>query len=178
MDLQALWDKALKDTEVIRTRLEELSTHDTTPLPYIFLAESALHEGDTIVRQGSVLVERAALFFPTARFEGFDFEHQMQLSDDAILNFLMVRGIRFPSLRYRHELSSLDIREGSLSQSVDHFQRTLQQREDTRTGLVIGPEDAWQLSMLIMVANVVGRSAEGDLRRLLDEWRRRRTDGR
>ena len=178
MDLQALWDSALKHTEVIRTRLEDLSTHETTPLPYIFLAESSLNDGDTVVRQGQVLVERAALFLPAARFEGFDFQQQLQLSEDAVLNFLLVRGIRFPSMRYRHELSSLDLREGSLSRSIEHFRAMLQQREDTRTGLVIGPEDAWPFSMLIMVANVAARSAEGDVRRLLDEWRRRRSDER
>jgi len=113
------------------------------------------------------------LILPSPQFEGFEFAHDYQLSEDVVLNFLLVRGVRFPSLRYRHELSSLDLREGSLQQAIDHFGEQLKQAEDVRTGLVIGPEDAWQFSVLILVGSLVIRSAEGDLRRLLDAWRRR-----
>ena len=174
MDIDALWSKALKQTEVIRSRIEDLQTFETTPLPYVFLAESSLNAGDTVVRMGQVLVERAALVLPTPRFEGFEFEHEWQLSDDAVLNFLLVRGIRFPSMRYRHEQSSLDVREGSLRDAIAHFRNQLAKREDVRTGLVIGPEDAWQFSVLILVGSAVIRSAEGDLRRLMEQWKRKR----
>ena len=47
--------------------------------------------------------------------------------------------------------------------------------EDTTTGLVVGPEDAWQFSVLLLVGALVVRSAEGDLRRILDDWRRRQS---
>ena len=174
MDLQALWDNALRQTEIIRSRVDDLATFDTTAMSYIFLAESSVNLGDTVVRRGHVLVERAALILPTARFEGFAFEQDWQLSEDALLNFLLVRGIRFPSLRYRHELSSLDLREGSLQQAVTHFKDQLARAEDVATGLVIGPEDGWQFSVLILVGNVMVRSAEGDLRRLVQEWREHR----
>ena len=177
MDIESLWDKALQRTELLRTRARELSTDAATSVPYIFLAESSLNHGDTVVRRGHVLVERAALILPTARFEGFEFDQELQLSDDGMLNFLLVRGIRFPSMRYRHELSAVDLREGPLGNAADHFQDALAHREDVDTGLVIGPEDAWQFSMLIMVAHLVSRSAEGDLRRLLDAWRRRQGNG-
>jgi hypothetical protein len=42
-----------------------------------------------------------------------------------------------------------------------------------KTGLVIGLEDAWQFSILLLVGMLVIRSAEGDLRRFLDDWRKR-----
>ena len=177
MDIQGLWDKALKQTEIVRGRVAELSSIDTTALPYVFLAESALNEGDTVVRSGQVMIERPSLILPTARFEGFDFERELASGDDAVLNFLLVRGIRFPSMRYRHELSSREIREGELTQSVKHFRDQIARREDVHTGLVVDPEDAWQFSILILVANAAGRSAEGDLRRLLDEWQRGREGG-
>ena len=173
MDLEAMWDKALKHTEVVRSRLSELATFNATSLPYIFLAESSLNEGDTVVRKGHIMVERPSLILPNAQFEGFEFQHDLHFSDDAVLNFLLVRGIRFPSLRYRHELSSLDLREGSLQQAIDHFNDQLKRAEDIHTGLVIGPEDVWQLSALILVGSSVSRSAGGDLRRLFEAWRRR-----
>jgi hypothetical protein len=173
MDFESLWDKALKGTEVVRSRITDLATFEATPLPYIFVAESSVNAGDTVVRQGQVMVERAALIMPTPRFEGFELEDGLQVSEDALLNFFLVRGIRFPSLRYRHEHSSLTVREGSLQQAVTFYREQLQQREDVHTGLVLGPEDAWQLSILILVGQAVVRSAEGDVRRLLDEWRRK-----
>ncbi len=176
MDLEALWQKALKHTEIIRSRMTELATFETTVLPYVFLAESGVNAGDTVVRKGQVLVERPSLILPSPQFNGFEFEGGLQFSEDAVLNFLFVRGIRFPSLRYRHELSALDIREGSLQQAVDFFGEQLQRAEDTRTGLVVGPEEAWQLSILILVGSLVSRSLEGDLRRLLDTWHRRHSN--
>jgi len=177
MDLEALWDKALKHTEVIRSRLLELSTFEATPMPYIFLAESSVNAGDTVIRKGQIVVERPSLILPSPQFNGFEFDADWHLSPDAVINFLLIRGVRFPSLRYRHELSSLDLREGSLQQAIEHFTTQLAHAEDVHTGLVVGPEDVWQLSVLILVGTLVSRSAEGDLRRLLDEWRRRRGSG-
>ena len=176
MDLEELWEQALKRTEIIRLRMTELSSFETTALPYIFLAESSLNMGDTVVRKGHVLVERPSLILPTPQFQGFEFETDLKLSEDAVLNFLLVRGVRFPSLRYRHELSSLDLREGSLQQAIDHFSTQLKQAEDIQTGLVIGPEEVWQLSVMMLVGSCVIRSAEGDLRRILDAWRRKQRE--
>jgi len=175
MDLQELWDKARKQTEVLRMRLQDLATFDATVVPYVFLAESTLNQGDTVVRKGHVRVERPAIILPgfSPHFEGFDFEEELHINDDNLATFLMVRGIQFPSLKYRHELSSLNIFEGRLQQAIDHFQDQLKRIEDVKTGLVIGPEDAWQFSILLLVGALVVRSAEGDLRRILEEWRKR-----
>jgi hypothetical protein len=38
---------------------------------------------------------------------------------------------------------------------------------------VVGPEAAWQFSILLLVGALVVRSAEGDLRRILESWRAR-----
>lgn len=174
MDLQALWDKARQQTEIIRMRLQDLASFETTVVPYVFLAESSLHAGDTVVRKGHVLIERPSIILPklSPQFEGFALE-DLHLNDDALATFLLVRGIQFPSLRYRHEVSSLDLLETSLQQAIEHYQDQLKRTEDVTTGLVIGPEEAWQLSVLLLVGALVVRSAEGDLRRILEEWRKR-----
>ncbi len=173
MDLEQLWDKALKHTEIIRTRAQDLATFEATAMPYVFLAESALNTGDTVVRRGQVLVERPSLILPSAQFDGFAFQSEWSLSEDAVLNFLLLRGVKFPSMRYHHELSSLDLREGSLQSAITHFTDQLARAEDIHTGLVAGPEEAWQFSVLILVGSLMIRSAEGDLRRLFDAWRKR-----
>lgn len=174
MDIQALWDKARKQTEIIRMRMQDLATFDATAVPYIFLAESSLNQGDTVVRKGQVLIERPSIILPSAspHFEGFEFDKDLQVSDDAVTTFLLVRGIQFPSLKYRHQISSLDIFEQSLRQAITHHTDQLKRAEDIKTGLVVGPEDAWQFSLLLLVGALVVRSAHGDLQRIIEEWRK------
>ena len=175
MDIQELWDKARRRTEIIRMQLQDLATFEATAVPYTFLAESSLNPGDTVVRKGHVLIERPSLILPnfSPQFEGFEFESDLHVSDDTVATFLLVRGIQFPSLKYRHQISSLDVFEHSLQKAVEHFSHQLTAAEDIRTGLVVGPEDAWQFSLLLLMGALVVRSAEGDLRRILDEWKKR-----
>ena len=178
MDIRELWEKARQRTEILRMRLQELATFDVTAVPYIFLAESSLNAGDTVVRKGHVLIERPSIVLPSfsPQFEGFDFDADLHVSDDAVATFLLVRGIQFPSLKYRHQTSSLDIFEDSLQKAIEHFTRQLTVAEDIKTGLIIGAEDAWQFSLLLLVGALVVRSAEGDLRRILEAWRRRQRE--
>ena len=178
-DLQELWDKARKRTEIIRMRLQELSSFETTAVPYLFLAESSLNHGDTVVRRGSVLIERPGIILPrlSPQFEGFQFDSELHLNDESVATFLLVRGIQFPSLKYRHQLSLLDVVERPLQQAVEQFVDQLSAAEDVTTGLLIGPEEAWQFSILLLVGALVVRSAEGDLRRILEAWRQRQREG-
>lgn len=180
MDIDEQWERARKQTEIIRMRLQELASFDATPVPYIFLGESVLNRGDTVVRKGQVLVERPSIILPgfSPHFEGFGFDESLHLSDDAVATFLLLRGVQFPSLKYRHEVSSLDVVEHSLQQAIDRANRQLTMAEDIATGLVVGPEDAWQFSVLLLVGALVIRSARGDVRRLLDSWRKRQQGGR
>ncbi len=175
MDIQELWEKARKRTEILRMQLQDLSTFDATAVPYIFLAESSVNRGDTVVRKGQVMIERPAIALPnfSPQFEGFEFDKELHVSEDAVTTLLLVRGIQFPSLKYRHQLSSLDVCEGSLQAASKRFTNTLAAAEDIQTGLVIGPEEAWQFSILLLVGALVIRSAEGDLRNVLDAWRKR-----
>ena len=169
MDMQEHWDRAIKETEIVRPRVLPLSSVQATRLPYRFLAESSLNQGDTVVRTGQVLVTKPWIALPghSPHLEGFSMNEQEPVDPDFLVNFLLVRGISFPSLRYRHELSTLELREGSLADAVAYYRRQLEEREDVACGLLIGPEDLWQWSVLLFVATLIGRSAGDDLRRLL-----------
>ncbi len=175
MNIQDAWEKALKNTEIIRPRVQPLYTFEATHLPYIFLAESKINAGDTLVRKGEVRVEKPSIVLPSnlPQFEGFDFEEEMKLNEDFLMSFFLVRGISFPSMKYNHKTSSLDIVEGSLSRAVQNQLTELQKNEDVHTGLITGSEDVWQFSALIFICGQVARSADGDIRKLLDDMRRR-----
>ena len=64
MDIERIWEKALKRTEIIRSRIQPLDTFEATLIPYIFLSESPAGTSGTFVRKGQVLVEKPALVLP------------------------------------------------------------------------------------------------------------------
>ncbi|MBN1869001.1 MAG: hypothetical protein JW847_00270 [Candidatus Omnitrophica bacterium] len=177
MDFEKLWGKALKATEIIRSRVQALSVMGDTHVPYVLLSESSINLGDTVVRKGEVLVQKPSLYIPpnNPQFEGFEFENAEEGFDEtSFINFLIVRGITIPSLRYDNKTSSLDVYEGKLSEAIKHYERTLQKEEDVRTGLLAGPEDCWQFSILIFICSQVIKNADQDIRRLLDDYHKRK----
>lgn len=173
MNLEEKWEKTLQQTEIIRLKVSYLSTFETTAISYIFLAESAINPGDTVVRRGKILVHRPAIILPEdmPQFEGFEFEKDYRVNADMVKMFLMVRGVSFPSLKYEHEISRLDIYEGSLEKAKEYFKQELERAEDAQTGLIVGPEDCWQFSLLIYVGLLVSKSAPSDLKRIWERFK-------
>ena len=175
MDIREKWHKALEKTEIIRPRIQDLYTFSHTDIPYIFLSESSINTGDTVARKGSVTVEKPSLILPLGlpHFEGFDFEKETEANDDMVANFLLVRGVKFPSLKYNNKTYSLDVFEGRLSKAIERFRDRLQREEDVLTGLVTGPQDCWQFSVLIFVCTQVIKSADGDIKKLMEDFKRK-----
>ncbi len=176
MDIHSSWTKALRQTEVIRFRAKPLHAFETTHLPYIFLAESTVNSGDSVVRKGEVMVDKPQIILPSdlPQFEGFDFEKESKLNQDLLTSFLLIRGVRFPSFKYQNKTDSLDVFEGRLKAAIDRYGRELAHEENVSTGLIVGPEDVWQFSVLIFICLQVQRSAEGDIRRLMDDHRKQK----
>jgi len=174
VNIQDLWEKAVKKTEIVRPRVTPLHTHDVTHLPYIALSESAVNMGDTVVRRGEVRVEKPSIVLPynLPQFEGFEFEEQMSLNEDLFKSFLLVRGVQFPAMKYNNQSYSVDVYEGGLSKAIQHHKTVLQQSENVHTGLIAGPEDCWQFSVILFVCSLMARSANGDIKRLLDDMGR------
>ncbi len=176
MDIQKAWEKALKNTEVIRSRVQSLMTFEDTLVPYVLLSESSINVGDTVVRKGQIMVERPSLILPPniPQFEGFDFEREKQpVDENSVVNFLFVRGINMPSMRYNNQTSSLEVYEGKLSEAIKHYNEELQREENVRVGLIVGPEDCWQFSLLIYTCSQIVRNADTDIRKLLDEYHKK-----
>ena len=175
MEFHEAWARALKETEIIRSRVLALPTYDDAHVPYVFLSPSTLNQGDTVVRRGKILVQRPALMLPPniPQLEGFDFEKAEGETDHSILSFLLVRGITLPSLKYNNQTYSLDIYEGDVRKAVSFFANQLEREEDVQTGLLTGSEDSWQFSILIFICSQIARNTEVDLRRLMDDYRRR-----
>ena len=176
MDIMDRWEKAIKKTEIIRPRVKPLMTFEATEMPYLFLAESSLNLGDTIIRKGAVYVEKPSIVLPEnmPHFDGFDFEKELDTSEDMIMSFFLVRGIRFPSYKFNNKTDSLDIFEGSLKKASDRYKLQLQKKEDVHTGLIMGPEDCWQFSVMIFICSMITKSADKDIRRIIEDFNKNR----
>ncbi|MDI6752686.1 MAG: hypothetical protein QME07_07585 [bacterium] len=174
MGLEELWQKALYETEILRARLSLLGNLDI-PLDYIFLAESSVNIGDTVVRKGSVQVHKPLIFLPRefSMFSGFEFEKEFGRDSNEISNFLLTRGVRFPSGKYDHLDSTISVYEKPLSKAISEFRDSLEKEEDIKTGLLKGSEDCWQFSVLMYAASQVAKSAPADIRRFLDDFKKR-----
>jgi len=158
---------------VIRGRVKGLLTFESTKVPYIFLAESVVNEGHTVVRRGKVLIEKPLILLPEdlPQFEGFDFEKDLDLEQGTIQMFFLMRGIKFPSLKYNNTVEMLDLEELSLAKTVEKYKRQLERKENVSTALILGPEDCWQFSILIYMASLAGRCVKSDIINLMDRFR-------
>ncbi len=173
MDLEEKWEKALSQTEVVRSRAAHLNAFEASEIPYIFLAESTVNIPDTVVRKGKILLHQPAIILPQNMplFEGFEFEQDYQASTDTIKTFLYIRGVSFPSLKYKHEFSQLDIYEDPLKKAKEYFKRELERVEDVHTGLIIGSEDCWQFSLLIYAGILISKFFPSDLKKLWERFK-------
>ncbi len=175
MDIESAWTRALKETEIIRARVQALITTSATRVPYILLSESAINQGDTVVREGEVYVEKPSLIIPpfNPQFNGFELDEAEGFRQDSFINFLIVRGVTIPSLRYDNRTHKLNVYEGRLSGAVQYYKELLQQKENVDTGLMVGPEDIWQFSLMIFICTQITRNINDDIRRLLEEYHKK-----
>jgi len=178
MNINEAWEKALQSTEIHRNRVKDLATFSETRVEYILLSESTINLGDTLVRKGEVTVLKPSIVLPPniPQFLGFEFEKESDFQREAVTNFLLVRGIQLPSLKYNNKTLSLNIYEGAITRAIGFFKDDLQRREDVHIGLVSGPDDCWQFSLLIFLCTQVARNAEADIRRLLEDFKRRKKE--
>ena len=88
-----------------------------------------------------------------------------------LINFLLVRGVRLPSMMYDNKINTLDIFEGELKKAVKYYSEILQREENVKTGLLIGPEDCWQFSLLVFICSQISRSADRDIKKLLEDYK-------
>lgn len=172
MDLDEAWKKAVKNTEIIRGRLARLDEYSGADLPYVFLAESEINIGDTIVRKGRINIDKPMIYLNdgSPQFYGFDFEENLKINTESIKTFLLMRGINFPSLKYTNS-SEIEICEGALDKAIDKYSDSLAKEENTDTGLIVGLADYWQFSVLVYVANLALKSAPDNIRKLMRKFR-------
>jgi len=173
MNIEELWQRALKNTEIHNFRLSSLSTFAPTDTDYIILSCSELNAKDTVVRKGKVNVMNPIIILPPVypQLEGFDIEQLADINPDALRSFLYMRGVRLPSLKYYNKTYTMDIIEEPIEDVLAMHKNELERKEDVHTGLLIGPNDAWQFSLLLYVSSLIDRSFDKDIKNIIDRYK-------
>jgi hypothetical protein len=153
--------EAQRQTEILRTRRNLLYTFGNTRLPYVFLGQSAINEGDVVKRQGEVTVEPPKIVAPGsgAEFAGFGLEELPEGVTPIILN----RWVKFPTARYENAGGELEVVTGPLEGAIERTLEELERQNDIRTGVIRGPEDKWGFSLLGYVGQMIVRSTPGNI---------------
>ena len=175
MDFEEKYQKVIEETTICKCYRLKLSTRTSTTLPYIFLGASQINRGDTVVRKGKVAVESPLLIIPKniPQFFGFDFEENLDIDDNNLISFFMLRGISFPSLKYTNEISTIEVEDKNPQEAISFYKDEIERKEDLQTGLIFGPVEYWQLSIIFYVNFLINRSARNDIDQYLRELRRR-----
>jgi hypothetical protein len=178
MGLQEAWEKASTETEMIRCRRSLLSSCRTEELSYVFLSESEVNVGDTLVRKGKVLIHKPSIILPhhCPQLEGFGFDKDHGVNNEMVKTFLLIRGVTLPSFEFTNEIAGMDLYEGSLDYAIEHYLDEFEKAEDIDTSLVSGPGEYYQFSVLVFIAAMVGRSASSDLDKLMKDLRNKGRD--
>ena len=175
MSMEELWYEAIKTTEIVRLPMKKLLTFGMTSFDYVILSQSLVNEGDTVVRKGRMDIDKPQLLLPRnmPQFEGFQTEAS-PVSDEDLMSFFYVRGISFPSLKYRNEPYDLSLYEGSLVQAEKTYVDEVRTREDVGTGVVIGNDDSWQFSVILLGCHMIENALDADLKAIIERVKKRR----
>jgi len=170
IDLEKKWNEAIKKTKIIRTRYAKLNTFNKTILPYVLINRSTINKGMTVIREGKVEVLPAMIHLPDGSpiFDGFNFFDTTEYSDETIKTFLLVRGIKLPSLKYSNDETKLDLSEKTVDEVVKDYQELLARKEDLDTGIILGIPEVWQFSLLIYILSNITKSLNNDIKNIFD----------
>ena len=163
------WARASEQTRLHRTRKHDLYTFGATRLPYIFLAESAINTGDTVIRRGEISTDKPAIILghgDAPQFEGFQ-----DSNNDERDQILFARAFRFSGLNVQNQGMQMDIVARETAALCDELMEELDSNRDSRTAIIEGPEDLWGLSLIFYAAKMTSRSAPGNMRDIMERGR-------
>jgi hypothetical protein len=172
INLEKKWAEAIKKTKIVRTRYAKLNTFHKTVLPYVLINESCVNKSTTVIREGKVEVSPLMIHLPDGSpiFDGFNFFDTTEYQTETIKTFLLVRGIKLPSLKYSNDEIKLDLSEKTVEEVVKEYQIKLARKEDLDTGIIVGIPDVWQFSLLIYIISNITKSIKNDIKNIFDSF--------
>ena len=143
------FNECWRSTQVIREYQRMLFTFGAMELPYVLVAEHDRFSDRAIVMKGLVLLKRPQILLPPyyggPEFkEGF--EHANAIPPEAVY---LLRAMEMPYSQVSNKpIAEEKVEYGSVQSVLDKFDREMESREDTETGLIKGVLDGADISLM------------------------------
>lgn len=163
MDFQDKFEKAWRKTRILRPVERKLFTFGDTRLPYFLVAESLVNKGDTVVREGEVVVQRPIIFTPRPGhplFEGFGEK------EEKAAGLIIQRLMYIPPYKYKNESHRLYVASEPLDEVVARFNQRLDREENRQTAIIQAIADMWEVAVMRFAAERMIKSIPSNLREL------------
>ena len=169
------FNECWRSTEVIREYRRMLFTFGAMELPYVLVAEHDRFTDRAIVMTGLVLLQRPHILLPP-HYGGPEFkegfEHANAMHPEALF---LLRAMQVPCSQISNKpIAEEQIEYGSVQSVLDKFDREMENREDTETGLIKGVLDGADISLMRYSLGLAIKSAPGNVKEFFEHLRRRR----
>lgn len=175
MRKEELFEKYWGKTEVVREYHQMLFTFGDMILPYVFVAEHTNYVDRTLVQKGVVNIKKPNILLPGYHpnitfkegFEDFqDIPHHMAL---------IIRSLGLPYSEISNkQVAQKEVEYGSLQDVIDKYDNTLEQQEDSDTGLIKGMADGVDISLMRYSIGLMIKSAPENVREFFEHIKRQR----
>ncbi len=161
-----------RQTEVIREYQRILFTFGDMELPYIFVAENQQYPDRSVIKKGTVFVQRPRILLPEHRngpaFEGF--EHPNDMLREAAYLF---RAARLPYSQISNKLIAQEKLEyGRADDVIEKICNRMDEHSDTETGLIKGVLEGVDISLIRYSFGLAVKSAPENMKEFLEHLRK------
>lgn len=162
-------------TEVIREYQSILYTFGDMKLPYVFAAEHGQFADRVAVSKGVILIQKPHILLP-GYYGGPDFkngfEHAKAIPSEAVYLF---RAMQLPYSQITNKPAvKEEIEYGSLEEVLKRFNREMEEREDTETGLIKGQLNGADISLMRYSIGLIIKSAPENMKQFFEHMKKQR----
>ncbi len=169
------FEECWRATEVIREYQRMLFTFGDMEVPYVLIAEHDRFKDRAVVTKGIVMLRRPQILLPS-QYDGPQFqegfEHADVIPPEAAF---LLRSMQLPYSQISNRPVAKEHMEyGSLQSVLDRFDKEMENREDTETGLIKGVTDGADISLMRYSLGLAIKSAPGNVKEFFEHLRRQR----
>ncbi len=158
-------------TEIIREYQKVLFTFGDMELPYVFLAQNKSFPDRTLIKRGTIVLQRPHILLPdyhTPEFEGF--EKLRDLPKEAAYIF---RAAKIPYSHITNKLMTGEkVEYAQIGEVIDRFYEKMEQRNDTETGLIKGPIEGVDIALIRYSFGLAVKSAPENINEFFEHLRK------
>lgn len=157
---------AVSHTELVRPPEQRLNTFGVTNVHYYLLTEPLDSVDETRIREGKVIAEKPQIVTPGYLlnvFEGFGENARVQA--EALLNRYDISP-DIMEYTYKNEVGNSWVLSEKISDVILKLAAKIDDEKDALAAIIKGPDDAWQISLMVFIMNMTRSSLQKNVTEL------------